>query len=304
MNNYSNIIVVDNDAAESIACYKDVLHSNSGQPFININERFVVNIHILEACNYKCRHCFAHFDHNKLLPLESWKHIVDNISKAIPVKRFNIAGGEPFLYPHLDELIKYIYNKGHQVSIITNGFLITEEWLDKNSKYIHTIGFSIDSFNENVLTHMGRQTINGNILKYDKLTYICNKIKSAGIKLKLNTVVTSLNHKEDFTDRIKQLGVDRWKVLKMKVFRNESFDNSDISISTNEFNDFVYRHKGTPNAVYEASLVNSYIMIDSSGSLVDNSNDSYTKVSDVTTEDFKEGFKRLKLDSKLYFSRY
>lgn len=58
------------------------------------------------------------------------------------------------------------------------------------------------------------------------------------------------------------------------------------------------------NAVFEESLVNSYIMIDASGALVDNSGDSYTKLIDVTSEDFEEGFKKLNLDKTLYFSRY
>lgn len=269
-----------------------------------LEEQFVVNLHILEACNYRCKHCFAHFDHMKMLPINTWKHVVDNIGGTIFVKRFNIAGGEPLLYPHIDELIKYIYDKGYEVSIITNGYLMTDEWLEKNAKYIHTIGFSVDSFNEETLLAMGRKTLKNEILHPNRLLELCKKIKNYGIKLKLNTVVTSLNYTEDFTQIMEDLNVDRWKVLKMKVFKNKSFDNSDIAISKKMFNDFVSKHKDINNAVFEESLVNSYIMIDASGSLVDNSGDSYVKLIDVTNEEFEEGFKKLNLDKDLYFSRY
>lgn len=269
-----------------------------------LEEQFIVNLHILEACNYRCKHCFAHFDHMNMLPISTWKHVVDNVGGTIFVKRFNIAGGEPLLYPHIDELIQYIYNKGYEVSIITNGLLLTDEWLEKNAKYIDTIGISVDSFNEETLLAMGRKTLKNEFLSPTRLIELCKKIKQYGIKLKLNTVVTKLNYKEDFTQIIKELDVDRWKVLKMKIFKNESFDNSDISISKKTFNTFVSKHKNVNNAVFEESLVNSYIMIDASGALVDNSGDSYTKLIDVTSEDFEEGFKQLNLDKTLYFSRY
>ena len=95
-------------------------------------EEYVINLHILEACNFKCKYCFAHFDYMKMLPVNVWKHIVDNVANSMYVRRFNIAGGEPMLYPHLDELIQYIKEKGFEVSIITIGFLLSEEFIERN----------------------------------------------------------------------------------------------------------------------------------------------------------------------------
>ena len=28
---------------------------------------YKVNLHLLEACNFKCRYCFAHFDKHRIL---------------------------------------------------------------------------------------------------------------------------------------------------------------------------------------------------------------------------------------------
>ena len=44
------------------------------------NQKFKVNMHITEKCNYNCRYCFADFGTGgKTLSLEDNKRIVDNL---------------------------------------------------------------------------------------------------------------------------------------------------------------------------------------------------------------------------------
>jgi hypothetical protein len=64
----------------------------------------VVNLHLLDACDYRCAHCFAHFGANKTLRCEQWKTIVDNILNGMAVERFNLADGEPLLYTVVSKL--------------------------------------------------------------------------------------------------------------------------------------------------------------------------------------------------------
>lgn len=33
------------------------------------------NLHIIETCNYSCRHCFAHFGSRRVLRFDHWKKI-------------------------------------------------------------------------------------------------------------------------------------------------------------------------------------------------------------------------------------
>ena len=141
------------------------------------NTRYVVNLHILEQCNYKCKYCFAHYESNKILSLDQWKLIVDNVSESISVKRFNIAGGEPLLYPKLNELISYINSKGIPVSIITNGILLSESFIEINSTSQARIplpqralarrwGRNCYFFYEFLLNNIQHLCYNINILKY------------------------------------------------------------------------------------------------------------------------------------------
>lgn len=58
----------------------------------NLNEKsFVVNLHVLENCNFHCKYCFSKFESKKILSLSDWKNIIDNICETIKVERFNIA---------------------------------------------------------------------------------------------------------------------------------------------------------------------------------------------------------------------
>ena len=110
--------------------------------------KYEINIHVLEACNFRCRQCFFKFGTKKLLPVEDWKKIIDNCIAGANVTEFNIAGGEPMLYPGLVELVQYIRDKGVKVSLITNGSLMDEEWVKNCAGMFETIGFSVDSIND------------------------------------------------------------------------------------------------------------------------------------------------------------
>lgn len=77
-----------------------------------MEKKYKINLHILESCDFKCRQCFSKFGTKKLLPVEDWKKIVYNCITGTDVAEFNIAGGEPMLYPWLMELTKYIQSKG------------------------------------------------------------------------------------------------------------------------------------------------------------------------------------------------
>lgn len=297
-------------------------------------EEYKINLHILEPCNYRCKHCFAHFDNHNILPINIWLHIIDNCVNSLFIKEFNIAGGEPLLYKELDILIDYIKYVGADCSIITNGFFMDENWIKKNAKKMKTIGFSIDSFEPETLKEMGRVNSEGEFLSKERFKEICTMIKKENpdCNIKINTVVTSINKDENIADTIIELGlpISRWKIFKMDVFKNDEFDNSAIQVNNEEYDAFIKRNIEEFNSVitnknisdnknhsdiYSTSIgldiviekdVNaSYIMIDANGFLVDDSiNDNYLKIIDCKSENFEDGFNKLSFNRELYFSRY
>lgn len=84
------------------------------------NGNLKVNLHLIEACNYKCRHCFAHFDKHKVLDKEQWQKIIYNTVDSGMVSSFNFAGGEPLLYPHLTSLAEYAVSLGSLTVVVSS----------------------------------------------------------------------------------------------------------------------------------------------------------------------------------------
>ena len=135
-----------------------------------MNEFYVINYHITNSCNYHCTYCFGKVNGQKDPTLDDAKKIVDNIAlhfaqSNIADGRINFAGGEPTLYEHLDELIDYTSSLGIQVSIVTNGSLLTPERI--RSGFFD--GFVLPENREKLITaiEIGEQLFkNGLINKY------------------------------------------------------------------------------------------------------------------------------------------
>lgn len=290
-----------------------------------MKKKYKINFHILEACNFKCRQCFSKFGTEKLLPVEDWEKIVDNCIAGADVAEFNIAGGEPMLYPGLVELVQYIRNKGVKVSLITNGSLMNEEWIKNYAGMYETIGFSVDSINDETNRKIGRCGRNGKTIPAGRIVELCGLIRkyAPGCRIKINTVVSALNKDEVMTDFIDEIAADRWKILRMKPFQYGSFSNLDIQVSDEEFEEFVERNRERRRKEYgvtaetgietakrevivEPDMKASYVLIDSNGCLLDNAVDEMTPVvvCDCLREDFTEGLRKLTLDREKYEARY
>jgi molybdenum cofactor biosynthesis enzyme MoaA len=80
---------------------------------------------ITNKCNLGCRHCFYHKALNKKIKIAGINEI-ENIIKSLkrPLRRLVITGGEPFLYPHLSQLVLAYQkiNKPKRIFIDTNGY--------------------------------------------------------------------------------------------------------------------------------------------------------------------------------------
>lgn len=289
-------------------------------------KKLKVNLHLIEACNYRCRHCFAHFDKHSVLDMEKWKKIIRNAVDTGMVSSFNFAGGEPLLYPHLSSLAEYANSLGCESSVITNGSRINEEWIRNNASLFTTIGFSLDSFSEDTLREIGRCDTAGNVLGLDRIKEMFTLIKqyAPNTKIKVNTVVSAVNKNEDLGKliRLHKLPIDRWKILRMAKFENECFSNADITVTDEEYNDYITRNlasfginaeadkvlyktnEGT-EIVCERDLNGTYIMVDAGGYLVDDTkNTSYVRIIDCTEAPFSEGLDALTFKSDIYNARY
>lgn len=145
----------------------------------------------------------------------------------------------------------------------------------------------------------------------------------------MNTVVTSINKNENLVKTIieEDIPIDRYKIIKMRVFKTNNFDNSDININNKEFNNFInnnfsvlginpnydfkdssvynIKNSNLKQIVIENTVEAGYIIIDANGYLIDNTkNNNHIPIINCIADNFFAGFNKLSFDKNLYFSRY
>ncbi|MCD8218507.1 MAG: radical SAM protein [Clostridiales bacterium] len=74
------------------------------------------------ACNQKCRFCPCSSEEASypLIPLDDLEEAVDRMLEQEPIDQLVVSGGEPTIYPHFAEFIRYVLEKGLQVTVLTN----------------------------------------------------------------------------------------------------------------------------------------------------------------------------------------
>lgn len=264
----------------------------------------VVNLHFTDFCNCHCRFCHSRFQRSRL-GLADWEKIIDNISRDLKVRRFNLAGGEPLASPFVQELIDAIHNRGYDASIITNGLLLNREFITRNRGKLSMIGISVDGVNAEDHQKIGRVNARGESMTGERFVATAQMIHNAGMKLKVNTVVNALNKNKDFGEILRAAMPDRWKVFRMLLLNGMNEDAADLAVSDREFRDFVARHQAF-NPVVEDSgdIRSSYIVVDPDGRLINNSSGFSIPTDSLVNARFRDEFAKIGFNMDAYLKRY
>ncbi len=276
-----------------------------------------VNSHLWEPCNMKCGHCFAKFQDVKRemklpkghLPQEDCLLLVNWLAE-FGFKKDNFVGGEPTLCPWLPDLIARAKGHGMTTSIVTNGSRITDQWLDDLNGSLDWIGLSIDTVDPEKLIRIGR-AISGEIpITEEKYLDIIGEIKRHGIRLKINTVVNSVNWEEDFTRFIQLAKPERWKLFQVLPVKgqNDAYID-DFVITTEQFEAYVERNRIVENdgitVVPEnnEAMTESYVMIDPAGRFFDNTQGFYRYSEPILKVGVAEALKQVSIDPERFRQR-
>ena len=276
-----------------------------------------INLHLWEPCNMRCRFCFATFQDVKRemdlpkghLPEEKCILVVDWLAKA-GFEKINFAGGEPTLCPWLPNLIMQAKNHGMVTSIITNGSRITDQWLSDLQGSLDWIALSIDTVDPGKLKRLGR-AIHGNIpILEEEYLHIVSDIKRHGIRLKINTVVTSKTWQDDFTGFIRLAQPERWKLLQALPVKGQNDAHiADFVITPEQFEAYIQRNRTVENdgisVVPESNelMTESYVMIDPAGRFFDNVRGTYTYSRPILEIGVEEALKEVSIDPERFRGR-
>lgn len=235
-----------------------------------------VNYHLWQRCCMDCKFCFAKFD-KKFREDQSAINsafIVKSAFKA-GVSKISFAGGEPLLCPWLPDLLYLAKSLGMTTMVISNGYLLREDWLNKNSINIDWFTLSIDSLSEKTNRNIGR-SVQGKAILESQYFELASIIKSYGIKLKINTTITSCNWRENLSDFIVNIQPVRWKIFQvLPIIGQNDLEFHKIKVNKEQFESFLENHRVAQdfcNMVAEDnhSMNSSYLMIDPYGRFYDN----------------------------------
>ncbi len=92
-----------------------------------------ITLHLTEACNLRCKMCYYWGETGRYVDSESGKppavldiglarKLIEELEAAKPF--YSLFGGEPLMYPHLEELIRAIKGAGSSMDTPTNGTLL------------------------------------------------------------------------------------------------------------------------------------------------------------------------------------
>ena len=178
-----------------------------------------IRIKPTNVCNHNCYYChyknsylsLDEYNPKDFIPHDKMMEIVEDMAK-MGVKAVTFSGGgEPLVYPFIEETMKKILDKGIDLSIITNGSMLTGRKAEilARAKWVR---ISIDSIHpENYAKIRGISQDAMGILQRNIREFA--KIKNSDCELGINFVIGKENYKEitDVAVTMKELGVNHVK---------------------------------------------------------------------------------------------
>ena len=101
----------------------------------------------MRRCNLACTYCNEFDDFSKPVPIEEMHRRIDKLG-ALGTSVVTISGGEPLMHPDLDAVIAGIRGNGMIAGLITNGYLLVAERIQRlNRAGLEWLQISIDNLN-------------------------------------------------------------------------------------------------------------------------------------------------------------
>lgn len=277
----------------------------------------VINWHVTEACNFRCRYCYAKWQQPNRLEVIRDPGATAQLIKALGAgfknhgassrPRLNFAGGEPLLFDRqVAAAMELSRLEGFDVSLITNASRLTAYAAERIAPQLTMLGVSIDATSAEANSQIGRLDGRGRQLNLAHLTERIAEMRrvNPGMTLKINTVVNQGNWQENLTPLISTLAPSRWKVLRMLPTVT-----TELAVSNVQFMDFVERHKALAHIMCvedNDDMVQSYIMVDPQGRFFQNrtGETGYDYSESIIQVGARNAFDGMKWSAEKFSARY
>jgi MoaA/NifB/PqqE/SkfB family radical SAM enzyme len=143
----------------------------------------------IRRCNLTCGYCNEYDRHSAPVPLADLLRRVDRLA-ALKTAIVTMSGGEPLLHPELDEVIGRVREHGMIAGLITNGYLLTPERIQRlNRAGLDQLQISIDNVEPDDVSMKSLKVLD------KKLQWLA---EHAGFQVNINSVLgAGILHPED-----------------------------------------------------------------------------------------------------------
>lgn len=274
-----------------------------------------LNFHVWQPCNMSCSYCFAEFT-DAVPQLRADKGLLRERALAVVtaaadagIQKLTLVGGEPTLCPWLLDLLQLARLRGMVTMLVSNGSRMTGDWVDRHSPWLDWVALSIDSLEHQTNSRIGR--VSGGRFVPDRATYssLLKSLRRAGCRIKVNTVVSALNWREDFTAFLMEQSVERWKVLQvLHVAGENDAAFPHLAVSATEYQAFLQRHQSLGQHMMVAAEDNeamrgSYLMVDPLGRFFTNIHGGYTYSEPIWGVGWNKARGQVEVDSQRFLAR-
>ncbi len=208
-----------------------------------------LRIVLTTQCNYKCKYCFAEGEENKeirILPIEKLK-LVLKTAKEFGINKIKLTGGEPLLYPKMEELLEYIREINiDYVDLTTNISLLTQKNIELLNRYqVNALTLSLNTLNRKKYEYLSGFS-NFDLVK-ENLERTIQKFKG---KIRINCII--FDEKYDEKDYQSIINLCQEKNLGMRLIEPSVVKGFPITYTKEKFEKFTNKLRKKADKVIES----------------------------------------------------
>ncbi len=118
---------------------------------------------VTRRCNLACGYCNEYDNFSPPVPLQTLLERVHHLAD-LKTASITFTGGEPLLHPHLDQVIAAARARGMIVTMITNGFKLSKDWIQRlNAAGLQGMQISIDNLEPDEVSMKSLHSVEGKL---------------------------------------------------------------------------------------------------------------------------------------------
>jgi len=156
-----------------------------GRALASTKHPVLAHIIPMRRCNLDCAYCNEFDKTSKPVVLETMFERIDRLA-ALGISILTISGGEPLLHPDLDDIIRRIRSHGIIAGMITNGYLLTADRIERlNRAGLEHLQISIDNVQPDEVSKKSLKVLDKKLqllAEYAEFHVNINSVVGGGIK--------------------------------------------------------------------------------------------------------------------------